>query len=318
MKDDDFNTAYSKSQILADNLIDFQVNGGGGHLFNNDPSIITGKKIAEAHLSFGTKHLFLTLITDHPNKISQLLTNWENKHNWPENVVGIHLEGPFISKKKPGIHPTSHIRKLTTKDVDRFISFQQEIWPKHLMLTIAPEECDLQMITDLSDAHIILAAGHSNASYDQAMTGFSAGISGVTHFGNAMSGITARNPGLMGAALDHQNSWVSCICDGHHLHPSLINLLYNRKKDKIISVSDAMAFSASIEKTFTLNGQEITKNGTKSLTKENALAGSAITQQDALYFLTNKMGWPLEIALPLFTTTPSKILHQLSGITSQM
>jgi N-acetylglucosamine-6-phosphate deacetylase len=293
-------------------FVDFQVNGGCGILWNDDPSLEAGNHIMQAHRNFGTAALFLTLITDHPDKMQTVLEAWQNPKDWPEGVIGIHFEGPFISKQKPGVHPTAYIRPLAEKDVEHIIAFQKAIYPKKVMMTLAPECCDLQHIKALSEAGIMLAAGHSNATFDEAIAGFDAGIEGVTHLYNAMSGFTAREPGLIGAALMRNDVWASGVFDGHHMHEASLKHAFACKGDLFFSVSDAMAVSASDQKSFQLNGEEVHREGTKLVNKEGRLAGAAITQLEALQYLVREAGLPIEKAVKAVSMAPRQILAQNS------
>lgn len=296
--------------LTISGFVDFQVNGGGGLLWNDDPSLKAGDHIMQAHRAFGTTSLFLTLITDHPDRMLAVLKAWQNPKDWPEGVIGIHFEGPFISKEKPGVHPVAYIRPLTEKDVDQLIAFQKAIYPKKLMITLAPECCNLQHIKMLDQAGIMLAAGHSHASFEEAMAGFDAGIQGVTHLYNAMSGMTAREPGLIGAALMRDDVWASGVFDGHHMHEASLKHAFASKGDRFFSVSDAMAVSASDQTSFQLNGEEVRQEGKKLVNKEGRLAGAAITQLEALQYLVKEAGLSIEEAVKAVSMAPRQILAQ--------
>lgn len=291
--------------IAVPGFFDLQVNGGKGYFFNDDPSFETARHIQEAHQAFGTKDILMTFITDQVEKWDRLLNDWSDPSSWPKGIAGIHLEGPFLSPKRPGVHSVELIRRITEADVATLIQFKEKIGERVLLLTVAPEEVATQSVKRLADAGIILFAGHSNATFEEAMAFFDAGGRGVTHLFNAMSGLSARDPGLIGAVLANSDVSATLIADGFHVHESMLRLAkQTRSIDQAILVSDAMPSAAGGPSTFTLQGSEIHTESGRSLTAKGVLSGSAVTLLESICYAHKVLGWSLEDCLRTTYTSP--------------
>ena len=193
-------------QLLVPGFIDTQVNGGGGVLFNDDPSVESIAAIGRAHRRFGTTGFLPTLISDDLHVVAQAIDAVREAiaHGVP-GVLGIHIEGPFLSNERRGVHDASKLRSLDERGAS-------SCWrPPHggvTMVTLAPECTTPAIIRALADAGVIVSAGHTNATYDELQPALAAGVRGFTHLFNAMSQLTTREPGAVGAALAHADSWV--------------------------------------------------------------------------------------------------------------
>ena len=197
---------------LSPGFIDVQVNGGGGTLFNENPTPDGLAKIVQAHRRFGTTALLPTVITDHPHILDQALGAIPHAQKDNRGILGIHVEGPFIDETKKGAHPADYIRALTDADI-RFLGERRA---GSLLLTLAPNKVTPDQIKSLLRAGIHVSLGHSQATDHEAQAAFDAGAGAVTHLFNAMSQCDARAPGLVGAALATPRVICGLIADGHH------------------------------------------------------------------------------------------------------
>jgi N-acetylglucosamine-6-phosphate deacetylase len=295
--------------IAIPGFFDLQVNGGKGYFFNELPSFETAQQIQMAHQTFGTKDILITFITDHKEKWDRVLQDWSNLSSWPKGIAGLHLEGPFLSPKKPGVHSPNLIRKMDEADVRALIQLKEKIGDGVLLLTVAPEEISLGDVQRLVDAGIILFAGHSNANFEEASAFFKAGGHGATHLYNAMSGLSAREPGLIGAVLNNSRVATTIIADGYHVHETMLALAKGtRPIDKMILVSDAMPSAAGGPSAFTLQGKEIHTESGRSVTKDGVLSGSAVTLLDSIRYAHFTLGWSLEDCFMMTYTAPWSVM----------
>ncbi|KAB8039531.1 N-acetylglucosamine-6-phosphate deacetylase [Silvanigrella paludirubra] len=292
--------------IVCPGFIDIQLNGGGGAFFNDNPSIEHLKKMALAHLTFGTTSFLPTFITDDKNKIP-LAISCINKalSQKMSGILGIHLEGPFLNKEKKGIHPSKFIRLPNEADIDNIIKIKEGI----VLVTLAPEMVEANFIKRLIENKVIVFAGHTNATYEKMNESFQLGIKGVTHLFNACSPLSSREPGVVGASLLHENSWCGIIADGHHVSFETIKLAFKTKaKNKFILVSDAMSPVGTELESFYINENKIfVKNG-KYVDQSGTLAGSAITVYDAFKNLLSKNLVTLEESLQMSSTNAAQCL----------
>lgn len=271
-------------RLLAPGLIDIQVNGGGDVLFNNEPNLDGLKRMADAHLRMGTSRIMPTIISDERSVRRQAADAVRQAQEAKLNeILGLHLEGPFFASSKRGAHKEEFIRQFERKDSEDLKDIARNLL---LMVTLAPDAVKARTIRELEQHFISVWAGHSNASYEEALAALDEGLCGFTHVFNAMSAIQARDPGLLGAALEDQRSYCGLIADGHHVHPSNIRLLLRSKpQGKVVLVSDAMATVGGQKNTFELYGETLSTEGTKLINGEGNLAGSAISQMDAVRYL---------------------------------
>jgi N-acetylglucosamine-6-phosphate deacetylase len=290
--------------LLIPGYIDLQVNGGGGQLFNDDPSLKTLKTIATAHQAFGTTGWLPTLVTD-SFKNMQLAVHAvsEGIQHKKLGILGIHFEGPFLSTQKKGIHSESFIRKISQKEMDLFT--RKDIG--QVIVTLAPEKVPIERIRELTDKGVIVCLGHSNATLEQTNLALDAGAKGFTHLFNAMSGFTSRNPGMLGAAMLDINSFAGIILDGIHVHPESARLAYQLKK-KMFLVTDAMPPVGSEEKYFHFFGERIQKKGLTLTNESGRLAGSALDMNTAVINAEKMLAIGQIEAIQLATIQPSIFL----------
>lgn len=273
-------TASLANHILAPGFIDVQVNGGGNRLFNAEPDAATAGAIAAAHFKYGTTRLLVTCITDAPDVTRKAIDAVRAARRDCPNILGIHIEGPHLSAEKRGVHNKDMIRALTADDVALYQPKNGEV----VLLTVAPEAVPPQQIADLAAAGILVSLGHSNAQAEQVRAALAAGATGFTHLYNGMSGLSGRDPGVAGVAIDDEGSWCGIILDNHHVGAEMARIAIRAKpQGKMMLVSDAMPSAATdTPQPFTLYGEAIRLENGRCVNGEGRLAGSAITMSDAV------------------------------------
>jgi len=263
---------------LVPGFIDVQVNGGGGVLFNQSPDVATLQSIARAHQRHGTTAWLPTLISDSIDKMQRAAEAVIQARKRPElGVVGIHFEGPGLSLEKKGVHNRNKIRPLGP---DELSLFKRANLGK-VLVTVAPEQIAPEQIAELVAAGVIVSLGHSNATFAQTNAALAAGASGITHLFNAMSQFSAREPGMVGAALRNQQCYCGIIVDGVHVHPATVAIAC-QQKDKMLLITDAMPPAASPSSAFKLDGKTIKRQGNQLTNEQGRLAGSVLTMAQAV------------------------------------
>lgn len=289
---------------LSPGFIDIQVNGGGGTLFNEDPTPEGIAAIADAHRRFGTTALLPTVITDHPKIIDDALRATRIARETQRDIVGIHVEGPFIDVTKKGAHPANYIRALTQADIDHLAKARSGV----LLLTVAPNKVTPDQIGALTRAGIHVSLGHSNATDLEAKAAIDAGARAITHLFNAMSQCEGRAPGLVGATLADPRVICGLIADGHHVaSTAILAALAAKGPDGIALISDAMPSAAGGPDQFTLQGRVVRRQNKKLTLEDDTLAGADITMLDAVHYMLS-LGLPLAQVLQMATRTPARLI----------
>lgn len=290
--------------MLVPGFIDIQVNGGGGALLNNAPTPATLDTISAAHLTRGTTSLLPTLLSD-TQAITRAAIEAVAAADYP-GILGIHLEGPHFATNRRGAHAAAHIRPLQEADLELLCALPQRL---RTVVTLAPDTVTPQQINRLSKAGVIVCAGHSEATLQQAQAAVDAGLTGFTHLFNAMSPLTAREPGMVGAALNADTAWASIIADGQHVHPATIRAAWRAKAPgKLMLVSDAMATAASGSQSFKLYDENICLQDGRLENPDGVLAGSNITLLDAVVYCHSSVGLELDECLRMASLYPAQFL----------
>ncbi|MDH3416713.1 MAG: N-acetylglucosamine-6-phosphate deacetylase [Gammaproteobacteria bacterium] len=260
--------------LLAPGLIDLQVNGGGGVLFNDAPTVASLRAIAAAHRSFGTTAFLPTLITDSDTVMGEAVAAVaEAMRERVPGIIGIHLEGPYLNPRYKGVHDAARMRDFDAGSMARITSLSEGC----TLLTVAPEMVPVENIAQLKEKGVVVFGGHSAATYEETRRALDAGLSGFTHLFNAMSPLTSREPGMVGAALEYKDSYVGIIADGYHVHPATVGITVAAKQTgKTVLVTDAMPSVGSETKSFDLFGATIRAEGGRCVTADGTLAGSDI------------------------------------------
>ena len=301
----DFSLQKLEGGILSPGFIDLQVNGGGGKLFNNSPDKESLNTIISAHQYFGTTSIMPTVISDSLNILQKCTDTISNEINNNHSLLGIHIEGPFFNVKYRGVHQKQYINTINASYLNLFETLDK--FP--VMLTLAPECISIKQLKHLKSLGFKILAGHTDANYDQLEEAVKYGLDGFTHLFNAMGQISAREPGVVGSAFDFDETSASIIVDLHHVHPSLINLSFKQKpKGKLFFVSDSMATINHGEPSFELYDEVVSESNGRIINSEGKLAGSSITQIDAIKNAYQKCSIPLESAISMATLYPAEYL----------
>jgi len=293
-------------EFLLPGFIDVQVNGGGGRLFNDDPSVETIAVIAAAHRRFGTTGLLPTLISDDFSVIERGIAAVDEAiAAGVPGVLGIHIEGPFLSNARRGIHLASMLQRFE----DRFVELLSSARNGRTLVTVAPECVTPAQIGRLVQAGVIVSAGHSDADYETVRAALDAGMTGFTHLFNGMSQLTNREPGMVGAALEDRTTFAGLIVDGHHIHPASLRVAINAKGiDKLMLVTDAMPTVGADEQEFMLQGRAIQRDGDRLVSEDGVLAGSTLTMASAVANAIEQGRIGLSAAVEMASSSPAHFL----------
>jgi N-acetylglucosamine-6-phosphate deacetylase len=292
---------------LLPGFIDAQVNGGGGVLFNNTPDVDSLRTLAAAHRRFGTTALLPTLISDDVEVMRTAIAATREAINaGVPGVIGIHLEGPYIAPARKGTHNPDKFRVPDADEIAMAASLDNGV----TLLTLAPERVPLESIRALVERGVIVAAGHTASSYEEARAGLDAGIRGFTHLYNAMSPLTGREPGAVGAALEDRDSWVGIIADGVHVHPASLRVaLAAKPRGKVMLVTDAMPPVGADDPSYELYGEVITAVDGVVRNAAGSLAGSALDMATAVRNAVHQLGLPLDEAARMAARYPAQFLN---------
>lgn len=291
---------------LVPGFIDAQVNGGGGVLLNNAPTVEGVATIARAHRRFGTTGLLPTLISDRVGTMrAAIAAVREAIARGVPGVLGIHLEGPYLAPERKGTHDAGVFRVPDAAEIELATSLGNGI----TLVTLAPERVPADTIRAFVARGALVAAGHTAASYEQARAGLAAGIRGFTHLFNAMTPLQGREPGVVGAALEDRESWCGVIVDGVHVHPASLRVaLSAKRRGKLFLVTDAMPMVGADDPAFALYGETITAVDGVVRNAAGALAGSALDMATAVRNTVRLLGLPLEEAVRMASAYPAQFL----------
>lgn len=292
--------------LLLPGFIDTQVNGGGGALFNDAPTVETIATMAAAHRRFGTTGLLPTLISDDLAVVERAIAAVDAAiEAGVPGVRGIHIEGPFLSFARRGIHDAARLRTIDRDAIALLGSMKRG----RTLVTLAPECVDPTDVAALVEAGAIVSAGHSEADYETVRGAIGAGLTGFTHLFNAMSPLVNRAPGMTGAALEDDRTTAGLIVDGHHVHPAVIRIALKAKgHERLMLVTDAMALTGVDDDRFMLQGREIRRVGDRLIDVEGTLAGSTLTMAGAVRNMIDQTGIDLRRAVAMASSTPASFL----------
>lgn len=288
---------------LAPGFIDLQVNGGGDVLFNDDPTPEAIATIAAAHRTFGTTALLPTLITDAPETMRKAVVAVQIAMETQPSILGIHLEGPFLSPEKPGVHARAFMRAPAAEDEALLTAPRRGV----TLVTLAPERVPPGFIARLTAAGVHVALGHSAANYQETRAAMVEGLRGFTHLFNAMPPLQARAPGPIAAALEASDAWYGLIADGVHVDPAVLRLAFRGAGTPVL-VTDAMPPVGGARASFTLYGEDIVVDGARAARKDGTLAGSVLDMGKAVNNCVRLLDLPLTSALRLASAHPAQAI----------
>lgn len=288
---------------LAPGFIDTQVNGGGGVLLNDDPTPKGISAIVSAHRKFGTTALLPTLITDLPETTSRAIRAADEAAASMPGVLGIHLEGPFLSPERPGVHDPRRLRRPGNDDLAIITAKRRGV----TLVTLAPEQVPNGFIAALAAAGVRVALGHSMATYAQTRSAMADGLTGFTHLFNAMRPLASREPGPITAALEDPAAWFGMIVDGIHVDPAVLRLALRGLAQPML-VTDAMPPVGGGGSAFRLYGDEITVRDGRCFRRDGTLAGSMLDMASAVRNCVDLLGVPLTDALRFASSNPANFL----------
>jgi N-acetylglucosamine-6-phosphate deacetylase len=286
-------------------FIDLQVNGGGGVLLNDQPTVDGMRAIARAHRRFGTTACLPTLITDTREQMQRAIMAARSVAGG-EGVLGLHLEGPFISPQRPGVHRSDRIVQPVAGDLEQLCELAGV---GRSLVTLAPECVPAGFVGTLASAGVRISIGHSEASAARVTQAVAEGATGVTHLFNAMPPFSAREPGIVGTALSDPRLTAGLIVDGIHVDPVAVRAAFAAKGvDRIVLVTDAMPTVGGSVDHFELVGRAIRLVDGRLTTEQGTLAGAHLDMASAVRNAVRLANVPLDDALRAASLTPARFL----------
>lgn len=285
-------------RTLIPAFIDLQIYGAANRLFSVYPDTDTLQKLYEHCVSAKTAFYLPTVATNTYQVmyecIDAIKTYW---HQGGKGCLGLHIEGPWIHSSKRGAHIESLIHSPQKEAVVELLEYGKGVIK---MITLAPEVCDTAIIELIKSYGVVVSAGHSNATYEQAMNSFNNGIKTVTHLYNAMSGLQHRAPGMVGAAFNHHRVMASIIPDGYHVDFAAIKIAKKMMGKRLFVITDAVTQTTQGHYQHTLMGDKYESNF--------ILSGSALTMEKAVNNLVNYCGIEIEEAIRMCSLYPAMVL----------
>ncbi|MDV2685549.1 N-acetylglucosamine-6-phosphate deacetylase [Alkalihalophilus lindianensis] len=303
--------AFSSECSLLPGFIDLHIHGANGSDIM-DNSVDALKSIAEFLPKEGTTSFLATTITQSDELIESALKQAaafvEMEGQTPHaDMIGIHLEGPFISNKRAGAQPIMHIKD---PDIDLFLTWQNQSGHLIKLVTMAPEQKNgLTFLEEVQKRGVVTSIGHSDATYAEVQEAINKGLTHVTHLYNGMRGLHHREPGVAGATLSHSELVAEMIVDGVHIHPSVVNSTFKAKgANELILITDAMRAKGLGEGDYDLGGQQVSVVDGKALLEDGTLAGSILTMDEAVRNMMKYTGCSLRDIAKMTAENPAKQL----------
>src|SRR6185369_16077463 len=291
--------------FLAPGFIDLQVNGGGGVLLNERTTGEAMHAIARAHRRYGTTGCLPTLITDTREQVKAAIAAARSIAG-RDGIIGLHLEGPFISPRRPGVHRPDRVRIPGPGDLEELC---EAAAAGLSMVTLAPECVPAGFVRTLASSGVRVSIGHSEASAAVAMQAIEDGAIGVTHLFNAMPPLSARDPGIIGATLADKRLTAGLIVDAIHVDPISVRAAFAAKgAEGIALITDAMPTVGASLDHFDLLGRTITLADGRLTTEAGTLAGAHLDMASAVRNAVRLAQVPLEDALRAASLTPARFL----------
>ena len=292
--------------IIAPAFIDLQVNGGGGIMVDGTTDLAALRHICATHRALGTAGILPTLITDTRDATARVIAaGIRATETGVPGFLGLHLEGPHLDPRRKGAHDPALIRPMNDEDLARLCEAARRL--PALMVTLAPDSARPQQIAALAGAGAVVSLGHTDCSYDEAISAFAAGARCATHLFNAMSQIGHRAPGLAGTILSGE-AGAGLIADGIHVHPAVMALALAARPEGIFLVTDCMAFAGTDLTEMELNGRQVLRRDGRLTLADGTLAGADLTLPQAIATLVTQVGIAPERALAMATSEPARLI----------
>jgi N-acetylglucosamine-6-phosphate deacetylase len=295
--------------IIAPGFIDLHVHGGGGDQVGPDADGVAG--VARFHARHGTTGLLATTVPAPEDEliatVRAVAAAARRAEPGAARILGCHLEGPFVSAERPGALDARHLRAPDPALLDVLLDAGSGTVQT---IVVAPElPGALELISAATAEGVIVAVGHTDATYEQAHVGFERGARAATHLFNAMRPLHHREPGVIGAALSAPRVTAELIADGVHLHPATLRLAHAAKgADRLALVTDAMQAAGLPDGEYALGGRPIAVRDGEARTASGSLAGSTLTMDRAVRVAVAEAGIPLPDALAMASATPAELL----------
>jgi len=298
--------------LLLPGFIDLQVNGGGGVLFNDEPTVEGIRAIGAAHRRHGTTGFLPTLISDDPSVVARAIAAVQEAiAQGVPGVMGIHIEGPYLNQLRKGVHNPALIRPADTD----IVALLSGLGSGTTLVTLAPEITTPEVLRQLHARGVVLSAGHTNATYQDIRTALAHGLTGFTHLFNAMSQLSGREPGVVGAALEDADSYCGIIVDGHHVDPVVLKIALRAKRhERFMLVTDAMPCAGTDLRSFMLQGRHILVQGDYCVDESGTLAGTALTMERAVRNAVAMLGLPQADAIRMASEYPAAFLGRAAEL----
>ena len=295
-----------EGKILSPGFIDLQLNGCGGVLFNDAITRETLEIMNETNKKYGCTSFLPTLITSPDEKIEEALNLIKNMKDKEQiGVLGLHIEGPYISLEKKGIHRPEYVRVLSDEIIDKIADAGYDVTK---IMTIAPEKGKVEHLKKLKQSGIKLNMGHTNANYDKCVEKKEY-FDGATHLYNAMSQLQSRNPGAVGFVMNDDKVMAGIIVDGYHMTFSAVEIAKKIMKDRLYLVTDAVSPAGIDTMTeFMFEGNRVFYKDKKCQSAEGTLGGSALVMIEGIENLVKKVHLTIEEALKMATSLPAKAI----------
>jgi N-acetylglucosamine-6-phosphate deacetylase len=296
-------------EMIVPGFIDLQVNGGGGALLNETPTLEVIRTICTAFARFGTTACLPTLITDTAEKNDTVIAaGIAAVEQGVPGFLGLHIEGPHLAVSRKGAHDPSLIRPMDEADLQRFVSARRHL--PNLLITVAAETVGPEQISRLTEAGVTVSIGHSDGTYAEVRAAVEAGATMVTHLFNAQSQLGNREPGVVGAALDLPGLHAGLIADGIHVHPVTLAAALRAKRGpgQIFLVTDAMSITGTDWTEFELTGQTVYRKDGALRLGDGTLAGADLTMIAAIRYMHETIGVSLDEALRMASLYPARAI----------
>ena len=288
-----------KGLNIAPSFIDLQIYGGNGKMFSHELSTDALKAVRQYCLDGGCSHFMITMAT---NSIDNFLRGIDAVQDyWDQGgkgILGLHLEGPYLNPIKKGAHAQRYIKKPTLPEIQQLLTRRKGVVK---MMTVAPELCDEKVVDYLLTEGIIVSAGHTNATYNEASNSFQRGIPAATHLYNAMSAFQHREPGMVGAIFDHSRVMSSIVCDGVHVDYVAVRIGKQILKERLFFITDAVTEITEGEYRHIFKGDRYTL-------PDGTLSGSCLTMMQCVKNAIRYAGISIEEALRMASTYPARLL----------